>query len=84
MLYNRLYAAQTSLYGGQVGPALEFYEEVIRSGKLLDESIHDLRDALYRYPVDISIWQTLGDAYVRSNRLQEALDAYTKAEELIR
>ncbi len=83
-LLNRLYAAQTSLYGGQVGPALEFYEEVIRSGNLLDESIHDLRDALYRYPVDISVWQLLGDAYLRSNRLQEALDAYTKAEELIR
>jgi hypothetical protein len=41
-------------------------------------------DALYRYPVEVSIWQALGDAYMRSNRLQEALDAYTKAEELLR
>ena len=46
--------------------------------------IRDLRDALYRYPVEVSIWQALGDAYMRANRLQDALDAYTKAEELLR
>ena len=44
----------------------------------------DLRDALYRYPVEVPIWQALGDAYMRANRLQDALDAYTKAEELLR
>jgi len=43
-----------------------------------------LRDAMYRFPVDVDIWQLLGDAYMRSNRLQDALDAYTKAEELLR
>ena len=47
-------------------------------------SFADLREALYRYPVEVSLWQALGDAYMRSNRLQEALDAYTKAEELLR
>jgi cytochrome c-type biogenesis protein CcmH/NrfG len=50
----------------------------------LDEVIHDLREAIYRFPVDVSIWQTLGDAAMRANRLQDALDAYTKAEELLR
>jgi cytochrome c-type biogenesis protein CcmH/NrfG len=50
----------------------------------LDEVIHDLREAIYRYPVEVIIWQTLGDAYMRTNRLQDALDAYTKAEELLR
>jgi cytochrome c-type biogenesis protein CcmH/NrfG len=39
---------------------------------------------LYRYPVEVSLWQLLGDAYMRANRLQDALDAYTKAEELLR
>ena len=34
--------------------------------------------------MDVVIWQTLGDAYMRANRLQDALDAYTKAEELLR
>jgi len=32
----------------------------------------------------VAIWQALGDAYMRANLLQEALDAYTKAEELLR
>ena len=40
--------------------------------------------ALYRYPVEVAILQALGDAYMRANRLQDALDSYTKAEELLR
>jgi cytochrome c-type biogenesis protein CcmH/NrfG len=57
---------------------------MIRKGKFLDEIIFDLREAIYRYPVEVPVWQALGDAYMRANRLQEALDAYTKAEELLR
>jgi len=76
--------AQTALYEGQIDVALEGYGHLINSGQLIDEAIHDLRDALYHYPVEVTIWQTLGDAYVRTNHLQDALDAYTKAEELIR
>jgi hypothetical protein len=83
-LNDNLVAAQASLQHGHVKTGLLFYEQVIKNGYFLDETIHDLRDALYRYPVDITIWQALGDAYVRSNRIQEALDAYTKAEELLR
>ena len=58
--------------------------KLIKKGKLLDEIIFDLREALYRYPVEVSIHQALGDAYMRANQLQDALDAYTKAEELLR
>ncbi len=76
--------AQTALDKGKLKEALEAYNQLISSGRLLDESIHDLRDALYRYPVDIGLWQALGDAYVRGNHIQDALDAYTKAEELLR
>ena len=76
--------AQTALMHGHLEAALECYNGFIQNGENLDEVIHDLRDALYRYPVDISIWQTLGDAFARNNQLQEALDAYTKAEELLR
>jgi cytochrome c-type biogenesis protein CcmH/NrfG len=57
---------------------------VIHRGENLPETIQVLRDALYRFPVDISIWQALGDAYARNDQLQEALNAYTKAEELLR
>ncbi len=76
--------ARDDLSSGNVPGALNTYGRLIRKTRLLDEVVRDLREALYRYPVDVGIWQALGDAYMRANRLQDALDAYTKAEELIR
>ena len=76
--------AQSELTRGDVSGAMKSYSKLIKKGKMLDEIIFDLREALYRYPVDVTILQTLGDAYMRANRLQEALDSYTKAEELLR
>ena len=76
--------ARGELSGSNVSGALESYARLIKKGRLLDEVIFDLREALYRFPVDVDIWQSLGDAYMRANRLQDALDAYTKAEELLR
>jgi tetratricopeptide (TPR) repeat protein len=64
--------------------ALIEYGSLIRKGQLLEQVIHDLREITYRFPVDILIWQMLGDAFLRANRLQDALDSYTKAEELLR
>ena len=79
-----LTTAQNELTRGNIPGAMENYSKLIKKGKLLDEIIFDLREALYRYPVEVPILQTLGDAYMRANRLQEALDSYTKAEELLR
>ncbi len=79
-----LLSAQTELQRGNLNTAMDIYTQLIKKGRLLDEVIFDLREALYRYPVDVIVWQTLGDAYMRANRLQDALDAYTKAEELLR
>jgi tetratricopeptide (TPR) repeat protein/uncharacterized protein Smg (DUF494 family) len=76
--------ARNELSRSNIPGALQAYEKLIKKGRFLDEVIFDLREALYRYPVEISIWQALGDAYMRANRLQDALDAYTKAEELLR
>ena len=76
--------AQNELTRGNIPGAMENYSKLIKKGKMLDEIIFDLREALYRYPVEVPILQTLGDAYMRGNRLQEALDSYTKAEELLR
>ncbi len=75
---------QEALWAGDLETALNLFDQLIRSGFLMEEVIHDLRDATYRYPVDIGIWQSLGDAYSKNNMLQEALDAYSKAEDLIR
>jgi len=76
--------ARDDLSSGNIQGALNTYGKLIRKTRLLDEVIYDLRDALYRFPIDVDIWQALGDAYMRANRLQDALDAYTKAEELLR
>jgi len=76
--------ARNELNRSNIPGALETYAKLIKRGRFLDEVIFDLREALYRYPVEVSIWQSLGDAYMRANRLQDALDAYTKAEELLR
>lgn len=76
--------AQSALGRGNIAAALDVYGKLIRKGESLEEIIRDLRDALYRYPVEVAIWQALGDAYMRANRVPEALDAYTKAEELLR
>ena len=62
--------------------AIQQYQSLIQSEKLLPEVVKDLHDALYRFPVEISLWMTLGDAQMRSGQIQEALDAYTRAEEL--
>ncbi|HVN54080.1 MAG TPA: tetratricopeptide repeat protein [Anaerolineaceae bacterium] len=77
-------AAHQNIAAGKIPEALNGYAQLIESGALLNETILDLREALYRYPVDVTIWEKLGDAYARDNRLQDALDAYTKAEELLR
>jgi hypothetical protein len=79
-----LAAAQSALDANKLTEAMQGYAILIKKNRLLDEVIHDLREAIYRFPVDIIVWQTLGDACMRANRLQDALDAYTKAEELLR
>jgi len=79
-----LASARAVLSRGKIPDALSVYGNLIRKGKLLEDITFDLKEALYRFPVEVAIWQALGDAYMRSNRLQDALDAYTKAEELLR
>ncbi|MBI5353083.1 MAG: tetratricopeptide repeat protein [Chloroflexi bacterium] len=76
--------AKSELDRGDIPTALNHYGKLIKKGKNLEECIRDLSESQYRYPVEVGIWQTLGDAYMRSNRLKEALEAYNKAEELIR
>jgi hypothetical protein len=76
--------AQEALSKGQIDLSMTIYNQLIQQDQHIDDTIHDLRDALYRFPVESEIWQTLGDAYFRGNHVQDALDAYTKAEELLK
>ncbi|GAP06682.1 cytochrome c biogenesis factor [Anaerolinea thermolimosa] len=76
--------AQLALRSGDLPRAVEIYTQLINAGARLDDIIADLRTALAEYPDEVILWQTLGDACIRNNRIQDALDAYTRAEELLR
>jgi tetratricopeptide (TPR) repeat protein len=71
------------LQQGQLDEANPLLDKIISSGKYVDETIQNLQEATYRFPVDESIWQKLGDAYAHNNRIQDAINAYKKAEDLI-
>ncbi len=76
--------ARSALNQGQPSQAITLYSGLVKQNYHLDEIIKDLQDALYRFPVDVDMWVTLGDAHSNTHNLQEALNAYTKAEELAR
>jgi hypothetical protein len=83
-LAEDLAAARQSVQENDLPGALKTYARIIKKGKLMEEIIQDLNDALIRHPINANLWQILGDAHLRVDNLQEALDAYSKAEDLLR
>jgi competence ComEA-like helix-hairpin-helix protein len=78
-----LVEARAQLTGGEMPEALEKYAALIRSNTDLEHVIQDLQAAAYRFPTDINVWQQLGDACLRVDRVQDALQAFIKAEQLL-
>ena len=78
-----LVQARNALVQGDQDNAVSQYNNLIESKQFLPEVINDLQGALTQSPTDMTLWQTLGDAYANADRLQDALDAYTKAEQLL-
>jgi len=76
--------AQAHLKEGDIDEAMELYDQLIKKNKRIKEIIEDLDQVSYQHPVNANILQTLGDAYMRDDQLQEALDTYSKAENLLR
>jgi len=68
----------------QPAQAAELYTGLVRHNLLIKDVINDVQEALYRFPVDVNLWVVLGDAFLRTDDLQEALNAYSKAEDLVR
>ncbi len=79
-----LLKARNAFVSGEIDETVALYAQLIKSEELLPDVINDLNEALYRYPVEVPLWEALGDAYFRVDKLQDALDAYIKAEELLR
>ena len=80
---DRLEQARQSLSYGKLADAADHYGHLLRRRLMLDEVIADLDAAVHRHPGDATLWQTLGDAFMRNNELRKALDCYTKAEDLL-
>ena len=60
--------------------ALQAAAESIQNKQNLEGTIDTLLKITEKHPMDIRAWQTLGDAYLKNNQIQQAIDAYTKAE----
>ncbi|MDH5607756.1 MAG: hypothetical protein OEY93_12820, partial [Anaerolineae bacterium] len=77
-------SAKQALHSGETEKAAGHFSSLIKRGKNIQEIIDELNEALRRYPIDAHLWQAMGDALTRQDMLQEALDAYSKAEDLLR
>lgn len=78
-----LIGAQSKLSQGDLSGALANYDQLIKKGKRVDQVIADLEATDQARPDDPEILQALGDAYMRADRLQEALDTYSRIEKLL-
>ncbi|MBN1979587.1 MAG: tetratricopeptide repeat protein, partial [Anaerolineae bacterium] len=74
----RLALARALWQSGRRKDALEAYSRLIRSGKLLDVVITELEEYLEKWP-DIETQRILGDAYMKNDQLDKALEAYRQA-----
>lgn len=75
--------AWQNVSAGDTQAAVEKYSSLIEKGEYIDEVIQEIQEALQLHPADSRLYQALGDAYLRTDRLEEALDAYNRAEELL-
>lgn len=61
--------------------ALAQYSDLIKSRQNLTTVINDLEKAVEKYPKDPAVQRKLGDAYLRNHQINEAMQAYSKAEQ---
>jgi tetratricopeptide (TPR) repeat protein len=80
---GRLEQARQALNYGKLNEAADQYGYLLHRRLMIKDVIADLDAAVHRHPGDATLWQTLGDAYMRNNQLREALDCYTRAEDLL-
>ena len=78
-----LATARTYINDRDIAAAIENYTKLIKKKKFLAEIIDDLQKAALDHPLEIAIQQTLGDVFMQQDMLDEALEAYSKAEDLL-
>ena len=78
-----LQIARQALNHDKLDDALAHYKKLLRNRDTLDDVLADLQAALSKHPKHVGLWQLLGDAYMGKDRLRDALESYTKAEDLL-
>ncbi|MFV1859121.1 MAG: tetratricopeptide repeat protein, partial [Anaerolineales bacterium] len=73
--------SRQALASGDTQAAVQMYGDLVKRKKSVDSVIEDLRIAVDRTPDNADLWQILGDAYMRDDRTDEAIDAYRKGME---
>jgi tetratricopeptide (TPR) repeat protein len=82
--FDELETANKFLHSGNLEEAITIFDPLIHDGFELETIIENIQNALdHHFPIDITLWQALGDAFLKNNQLQNALDAYSKAEDLL-
>lgn len=77
-----LQSARSALAAGDAGRALSDYRKLIDRKQDLETVIQDLKSAVEKYPNLAKMWQALGDAYMKADRLPEAIKAYQRGMEV--
>lgn len=76
--------SQEALNEGRIDDSVAIFNQLISEEIHLDEIISLVRmEVEQNHPSNLSLWNVLGDAYLKNNQTQQALEAYSKAENLI-
>jgi hypothetical protein len=80
-----LQQARAKVQSGDIDGGLGAYEAVIRANTSLDNVVNDLSDLVKQEgnKTNASIYRVLGDGLMRQGRLQQALDTYRRALNLL-
>jgi tetratricopeptide (TPR) repeat protein len=77
-----LETAHLGLEHGDIEAAVAIYAGLIQENQELGGIIAKLSEVLSRDPNQALLWQTLGDAYMNNDQLNEAIEAYQKGTEV--
>jgi tetratricopeptide (TPR) repeat protein len=61
---------------GQIDEALGLYAGLVKRKRQLNSVIQDLQKAVEGGSVPPAVWQALGDALMKADRLNEAIESY--------
>jgi tetratricopeptide (TPR) repeat protein len=68
---------------GDLGRASTLYRQLTEKKMLLPETIEDLKAAISRSDDSPDLWLALGDAYMKADNPEDAIEAYRRGMEAV-